>query len=567
MNANAGEKNMAAIDSLLHRLTAVTKLLSVAVVALAAVRPVAADDQAALTVVGRVQDALIGKPIEGAKVTITRFADGDTRHVLNRIETTSDADGQYRFTLPTDHPYTPPPTIRGYGNGTPIFGPATPPGFPIRVEVRHAEYAGKTDHMTIPLEPPDAGATRNRSDQPVPSAGWFRPDEHHPSERGAATFELLPGKEVFGVLQTPDGRPAEGIEVHATSTMPRNETHVTRPGGNGERYLETSALDTVVTDADGQFRIGLITPGSATLSIYPDKDFAPLIRELYDKRGDLGIIKLRRGIVVKGRAFDVEGKPLADVEVEAVTWEPGTEYEKTFRREAITDAQGNFMLGTLPPGQFRLEPKPHYESPYMDENGQMHGGNHALPGIFFPKKLTLADGRDPPTIEVRALPTVSIEGRAVGNEVNARGFGGTARFSPGATPAFVEGTMDGQVYRAPITLSAGNWPPNPNMESAENFSIKLPRGLSDTVVEIDTQRVVAGNPSRTQVQWRLGKESPLQSTTKIRLGTLDHDIHDLEIVYTPELRRAPAAAAPAALQGGGRGGRVAGRGGVTQPAQ
>jgi len=541
-------------------------LLSAVTLTVLAAAAAGDDKPATLFVVGRVQDALIDKPIEGAKVVITQFADGDTRHASNRIETTTDADGKYTFTLPTDHPYAPRPTIRGYADGVPQFGPATPPGFPIRVEVRHPEYAGKIDHMTIPLELQDASATGNRSEPGVTTARWFRPDEH-PNERGAGTFELLPGKELFGVLQTPDGRPAEGIEVHASSAMPRNEIHVTRPSGNGERYFWTTASDTVVTAADGRFRIGVVTPGSATLSIYPDKDFAPLSMELYDKRGDLGVVKLQRGIVVKGRVADVDGKPLADVQVEAVTWAPGTEYEQAFTREAITDAQGNFVLGTLPPGEFRLEPKPHYESPYMDENGQMHGGSHPLPGIFIPKRLTLADGRDPPTIEVRALPTISIEGRAVGNEVNGRGVGATARIRPGATPAFIQGTMDGQVYRAPITLPAGNLFPNPNGENAENFSIKLPRGLSDTVVDIDTQRVVAGDPSRTQVQWRLGKESPLQSTTKIRLGTLDHDIHDLEIVYTPELRRAQAAAAPAALQGGGRGGRAGARGGVAQPAQ
>ena len=92
--------------------------------------------------------------------------------------------------------------------------------------------------------------------------------------------------------------------------------------------------------------------------------------------------------------------------------------------------------------------------------------------------------------------------------------------------------MDGQIYRVPIVLT-GSFPPNPNTGNVGSFSIKLPRGLSETVLEIDTQRVVAGDPSRTKVQWRLGKESPLQSTTKIGLGILDHDVQDLEIVYTP----------------------------------
>jgi len=38
-----------------------------------------------------------------------------------------------------------------------------------------------------------------------------------------------------------------------------------------------------------------------------------------------------------------------------------------------------------------------------------------------------------------------------------------------------------------------------------------------------------------QAQARLGQDAPLQNTSKIRLGTLEKDFRDLEIVYTRDV--------------------------------
>src|SRR5262245_16914723 len=89
--------------------------LSLAAIAYTAVARVACADEepskapgddavpAALTITGALEDALFGKPIRGAKVTVTKFdkprSEGGKE--IERIEAITDEEGNYRFQLPT----------------------------------------------------------------------------------------------------------------------------------------------------------------------------------------------------------------------------------------------------------------------------------------------------------------------------------------------------------------------------------------------------------------------------------------------------------------------------------
>ena len=53
---------------------------------------------------GEVRDALVGKPIAGAKLTIQKLDKPDGVS-LKQFETETNADGKYSFELPTDHPW------------------------------------------------------------------------------------------------------------------------------------------------------------------------------------------------------------------------------------------------------------------------------------------------------------------------------------------------------------------------------------------------------------------------------------------------------------------------------
>src|SRR5207245_2344763 len=72
------------------------------------------------------------------------------------------------------------------------------------------------------------------------------------------------------------------------------------------------------TDAQGRFRIWLVTPGPAVFWLLPEK-YAPSSHVLKDsnQRGDLGRFTLQPGLTIKGKVLDTQGKALAGVYVHA----------------------------------------------------------------------------------------------------------------------------------------------------------------------------------------------------------------------------------------------------------
>jgi len=90
----------------------------------------------------------------------------------------------------------------------------------------------------------------------------------------------------------------------------------------------------------------------------------------------------------------------------------------------------------------------------------------------------------------------------------------------------ITGTFAGLPYRATTRTT----------DVEGNFKVDVPKGLRDVVIEIDLSNTFQGARGRgfaaTKGRWRLGKAGRLQDTSKIRLGTLERDFSDLEIVYT-----------------------------------
>jgi hypothetical protein len=346
--------------------------------------------------------------------------------------------------------------------------------------------------------------------------------------------------------------------------------------GPGSIVPARPVSDETQTDADGRFEAVMVTPGVGMLSFEPAKDFAPMKHFVYDQRGDLGVIKLRRGAAIRGKLVDVEGKPEAEVQVTAAPWnttEPRIskrgsdqqQIDEEIHAAAMTAADGDFDLGRLPAGEYRVEPREYLGGRKVNAAGAYYNDIHLVPGLFVPRRIKLVDGQDLPPIELRAVSTVAIEGhitysplppnspaRAGGAQV---GFGGTTgrgslrgRFSNYSAPS-VQGMFGGLPFRVTLVPS----------DADGSFKAVVPRGLGDTVIEIPTAyRPVApsGGEEAIQAQWRLGKESPPQSTQRIRLGKLEKDLMDVEIEYAPTAEQIEArrGAAQAILDRGGLGG-------------
>jgi len=579
------------------------------------------DAPAALTVSGALEDALFGKPIQGAKLTITKFDKPRTQggKEIERIEAVTDEDGVYKFQLPTDRAWKVPlneqlastlsvDEISAYT----AAGIANYDAFLLGIEIRHQDYAPLRTDATVrrfPSQQPGRGAGMARSSgvygrivevqspsRPVEGFGQPATPED-PSLRLLSTLELRPAKEVTGILQSPEGKPIAGVRVFAHSQVPRSEREAAvamstaggRSGGGGRGGVASGrgtisrasaarlplCEDESYSDERGRFHVSMITPGEGMIWIYPDKEFAPQIRVVYDGRGDLGTIKLVRGTPVTGRVLDAEGKPLAGVFVAAVPWiatEPrysSNIIEQRIHRAAESDAQGNFTLGPLPPGEYRVEPKE-----YLDEIKIERGADsrHEVPGLFVPQKLTLKSGQDRAAIDLRAVPTVTIDGHVVvGRQLgfpDAQQLHEAVSINQLSLPT-IEGTIGGLPYRQTLRIDVQG-----------RFNTLVPKGLGDTVLQMYPQS------DGDQPQWRLGADGHLQTTSRIRLGTLEKDFRDLQIVYP----RQAAGGAPVgalmdgdalqqAVQGGqgfggrgglggrgGRGGRGIG-GGVPQPGE
>ena len=280
---------------------------------------------------GQVRNALYNKPIAGAKVIILklaspqRFREGDAK-VLKRLETTTDADGKFSFDLPTDLAFVPDQNV----NVSPRMaqslgrrGGMSPmrrgqPFFPLEIEVKHPDYATCHETKSVyvnygPLFPTPYGEGFTQVPEPV-----------DPAVRPLGDIGLRPGKEVTGVLQSSDGKPLAGVKVIAYSQVPKNERDLqasTSAGQNVRQLPPPASEDATQTDEQGRFRVTMITPGEGMLELLPtDGNHAMQFEFLYDRRGDLGTIKLARGHSIRGRVLDSNGRPMQGVFLTASPW-------------------------------------------------------------------------------------------------------------------------------------------------------------------------------------------------------------------------------------------------------
>ena len=138
----------------------------------------------------------------------------------------------------------------------------------------------------------------------------------------------------------------------------------------------------------------------------------------------------------------------------------------------------------------------------FDGDRKIQWAQRPLREVFASTKLTIKEGETPAPLEIRALPTVVIEGRWVDSK-GRPGWG----WSP-----LVVGKMDGS-----------SWIAEAHVGPLGRFSLKVPHGL-----EKATLTIMAGEHASTR--YRIGNAGPLVESPWVDLGTLDHDVKGFEIV-------------------------------------
>jgi beta-lactamase regulating signal transducer with metallopeptidase domain len=328
------------------------------------------------------------------------------------------------------------------------------------------------------------------------SLALIREDEKRGERPFFENVELRPAKTVTGRVEAPAGTPVEGVDILAYSKSSKTKS--------GE-LLEYGSFAKDRTDKDGRFRLPITTPGLGAFWLLPKGYTAETHIIAPEKRGDFGTFVLKPGITVTGQAFDVQGKPLAGLFVVAAHQEDDSPESQLLGelsvsdqlgRRTETDAEGRFRFEPLPPGTYQVHPVDYQR---VEGKGLIR---RPLPGVFAPRKLTLKEGETPDPLEIRAAPHVVIEGGWFDSKGKPRG----------GWDVMILGKVDGQFWHVQGYPSVDG-----------RFSAMVPHGLEHTQIDITTSEDAS-------TRYRIGKNGKLCPDRHVMLGTLDHDIKDLEII-------------------------------------
>src|SRR5207302_1602766 len=144
-------------------------------------------------------------------------------------------------------------------------------------------------------------------------------------------------------------------------------------------------------DAEGRFRLTVITPGPAIFWILPE-DYAPSTHGVKDgQRGDMGTFTLAKGVRFRGKVLDANGNPVPGIYVNAESQERNEALQSLpvadhINRSALTNDQGEFEMRSLPPGKYRVQPGEHAR-----DGTRQNRKLRPLPGVFIGQTVTLKE--------------------------------------------------------------------------------------------------------------------------------------------------------------------------------
>jgi RNA polymerase sigma factor (sigma-70 family) len=408
---------------------------------------------------GVVVDQDNGKPIAGATVIVRRSLlqdpeETEPNRILEESRHTTDANGRYSFTIPPEQ------SGKRY-----LY---------IEIDAEHPDYAWKKGF--------GYALSMIRKNEKIGGRPFFE------------KIELRPATPVTGIVQTPDGKPAAGVKVQAYSA----------PEHDKSSGFEYGSFADTKTDAEGRFRLPIITKGFAVVWLLP-KDYAPSTHVLKEnKRGDMGAFILRPGIRLRGKVVDANGKPVAGVIINAESQERNEAITEPVAdqidRSATTNDKGEFAMNPLPPGKYKVSPGDWARDGSLDRKER--ASKRPPPGVFLGTVVKLTDGEETESVEVRAVPHVVVEAQYLDSKGKpTRGHSG-----------FIHGSLD-----------KVSWFNEAKADKDGKITALVPHGLETAQLQVMTNE-------HGSLRWRKAKDQPLQHAREIPLGTLTDDVRGIEII-------------------------------------
>jgi formylglycine-generating enzyme required for sulfatase activity/protocatechuate 3,4-dioxygenase beta subunit len=341
-----------------------------------------------VTYTGRVVDKETGNPIEGASIKFGQRRQDGTAAKAEITEHRTNARGEFSFTLPVKQESE-------YLN------------YHLWAEVEHPQYLRRTTSVHEGL------------------AG--QPFFHQ--------IDMYRSTDVTGVVETPDGEPSQRTRVVVYS-CPNPD----------DRWQKFGSWSDTRTDEGGKFSLAAASNGTVILWLLP-REFAPQSRELGGKRGDLGRLKLERGLRLTGQVLDAAGQPVNGVRVTA-TLKDGLLFKnelpssaEQISRGASTYREGQFRFERLPAGEYRLS---------VDTTAWRERNPESTPPLFATTIVALND--DYQRAEIRAVSHATIEAHVA--DSSGKPVSGQRIVLSGRSAGEVYGTFADSDARGTILLVA-----------------------------------------------------------------------------------------------------------------
>jgi protocatechuate 3,4-dioxygenase beta subunit len=342
---------------------------------------------------------------------------------------------------------------------------------------RGVEVTGRVTGASLPSDATvwvshDAG--RSGVEAALDSDGRWRLDAMTP---GPCSISVARGMLVLldRVAATCDGTQEIVVELPALATV----EGVVVDGEDRVVPFATVALayaPQVTADADGRFRISHVPRARLGLVAMLGMRVSPFV-EVDARDGKASARLVVADGALRGRCVDLEGRPVANVQVRAHT-RPGAE---AFRNtDDVSDADGRFTLGPFPPGRIRIwirRPRSPVQNMHLED-----------------KDL---EGRVGEDVTIVVAPEGSIRGTVTldGEPVDSYAIA-LSTFGPGLSFAMVEpGAAGGTFVREQVpagTFALAIFGPDFVTRELEDVRVEPGKTLDLGVIEVERGRTIAG---------------------------------------------------------------------------